>query len=238
MNIPEIIPQIQELAHGYDIEVTDEQAALLAKHVDLVEETNKQFNLTRITSLDDALVLHILDSLLLVRYLNNSLLPFLDFGTGAGFPGIPLGIMSGRRGTLLDSVGKKVNAVQSFISELGLHNLEAVHERVETLALQRSKGYSFVTARAVASLPVLVEYAAPLLCRNGILCVSKGRPTNEEGSRGDAAAEMCGMTRVSTDVLRLPKDYGVRTIICYKKVRKSRVKLPRQAGKAKNEPLA
>lgn len=230
--------RVQELAALYEIEVTDSQAQLLVRHLELVEEVNKQFNLTRIVSQDDAVVLHILDSLLLVKYMNQSPLPFLDFGTGAGYPGIPLGIMSGREGLLLDSVGKKVKAVQSFISQLGLSSLEAVQDRVETLATNRPKAFSFITARAVASLPVLVEYAAPLLSHNGILCVSKGKPSAEEVERGDAAAGICGLKRLSLDTLQLPCDYGTRTIICYQKVRKPRVALPRANGKAKHEPLA
>lgn len=238
MNITALVPQIQERAQAYDIEVSPHQAELLARHLDMVEETNKQFNLTRIVSDEDALVLHILDSLLLVRYMNQSPLPFLDFGTGAGFPGIPLGIMTGRTGILLDSVGKKVMAVEKFIEALGLDNLTAVKDRVENLAVERPRSFSFITARAVASLPVLVEYAAPLLSRNGVLCVSKGKPTDEEVERGEAAAKICGLAHVSTDTYRLPADYGTRTIICYQKVRKPSIKLPRQVGKAKHEPLA
>ena len=234
----QISAQIQEVAEVCGIAVSSKQASLLAQHLMLVEETNKQFNLTRITSPEDAVVLHVIDSLLLLPYMADSPLPFLDFGTGAGFPGIPLGIMTGRKGLLLDSIGKKVRAVQGFIARLHLENLQAVQERVEQLGAEQPKGFSFVTARAVASLPVLVEYASPLLCRHGVLCVTKGKPDAEELERGAAAAKLCGMELLSSDVWELPLHYGTRTILCYQKVRKSTVKLPREIGKAKHEPLA
>lgn len=238
MDLYQVHARIQELAEVCGITVSEHQAALLAQHLSLVEETNKQFNLTRITSYEDAVVLHVIDSLLLLPYMTNTPLPFLDFGTGAGFPGIPLGIMTGRKGLLLDSVGKKVKAVQGFIEQLGLDNLYAVQERVEQLGVEQPKGFSFVTARAVAALPVLVEYAAPLLCCHGVLCVSKGRPDAEELERGTVAAELCGMELLSSDTLELPLHYGTRTILCYQKIRKSKLKLPREVGKAKHQPLA
>ena len=84
-------------------------------------------------------------------------------GTGAGFPGIPLTIASGRKATYIDSVGKKVDAVNSFVSALRLKHAYAVHDRLEEYARSHKKQFAVVTARALAPLPVLVEYASPFL---------------------------------------------------------------------------
>ena len=86
----------------YSLKVSDESLRVCIKHLDLVLEANKTTNLTRILNVDDAAVLHILDSLVLLPYIDKA--PegaLLDMGTGAGFPGIPLTIASGRKATYI-----------------------------------------------------------------------------------------------------------------------------------------
>ena len=110
---------------------------------------HKTTNLTRILNIEDAAVLHILDSLVLLPYINKA--PegaLLDMGTGAGFPGIPLTITMHRKATYIDSVGKKVDAVNSFVDVLGLKHAHAVHDRLEEYARSHKKQFSVVTARA------------------------------------------------------------------------------------------
>ena len=116
----------------YSLNVTDVELKKRIQHLDLVLETNKTTNLTRILNVEDAAVLHILDSLVLLPYINKA--PegaLLDMGTGAGFPGLPLTITTHRKATYIDSVGKKVDAVNSFIHTLGLKHAHAVHDRLE-----------------------------------------------------------------------------------------------------------
>ena len=106
-------------ASSFGIELTDNQTHLLLKYMDLVVEKNKVINLTRITDPVSAVRLHLIDSLLLAATVSNKN-KFIDIGTGAGMPGIPFAIATGSNGYLLDSVGKKINAVNEFINELGL----------------------------------------------------------------------------------------------------------------------
>jgi 16S rRNA (guanine527-N7)-methyltransferase len=104
------------------ITVTPEKAELLIRHLELVVEKNKSINLTRITNEHEAIVLHVIDSLLLIAHNPIVLGPdekLLDVGTGAGYPGLPLTIVSGCQSTLIDSVGKKVNAVEEFTDVAG-----------------------------------------------------------------------------------------------------------------------
>ena len=232
--------ELRELLHSYGLDCGEREASLLLGHLGLVIEKNKVVNLTRITSPSEALVLHVLDSLLPlcsehVRMGEKD--RYADMGTGAGFPGIPLGIMTGASGLLLDSVGKKVSAVNEFIGELGLSNLSAVQTRVEDLDRSLLGTFDFVFARAVAQANVLLEYATPLLGMGGRVVLEKGRPEEAEIVAADSAARLCGLIPVSRETFELPNGLGHREILIYEKHGRSRVKLPRKAGVAKREPL-
>ena len=223
----------------YDLPLHEKQKCLCLEHLDLVIEKNKTVNLTRIVDPVEAVALHILDSLLLLPYLNEA--PegsFLDMGTGAGFPGIPLAIASGRSAVMIDSVGKKVNAVNEFINELNLTNCKAVHNRLEIAAKDFGNSFAAVTARALAPLPILVEYASPFLMKDGLFIVTKGNPNSDELSSGSKAAKICGLSLVDAHEYDLPDNLGHRQLLIYKKTSKPSVTLPRQNGLARKNPLA
>ena len=128
-----------EYLEGYGIHIEHEQARMAMQHLDLVIEKNNDINLTRITSPEEALVLHVVDSLLLIpsvikaSEVSKRRPKVLDIGTGAGFPGIPLHIVTDYNMTLIDSVGKKVSAVDDFIDRLALdrEKIEAIHIRAD-----------------------------------------------------------------------------------------------------------
>lgn len=229
-----------EYANDYGIPLTGDQARLMVAHLDLVIEKNKVVNLTRITEPAEGLVLHCLDSLMPLAFISSQIGSqdvVLDVGTGAGFPGIPLAIATGAHAVLIDSVGKKVNAVNDFATVLVLDNVEPLHVRAEELAIERPESFSYVFARAVAQSNVLVEYAAPLLKKNGLLVLEKANPTEDELAAANRAAKICGMKFVSRETCELPNGLGHREILQYQKVAKSKIKLPRQNGMAKNQPL-
>lgn len=232
--------ELKSLTEGFGLTVSDEILIGCLKHLYLVLQANKTMNLTRILDLHDALILHILDSLTFLPYIEDS--PngaVLDMGTGGGFPGIPLALATDRCFTLLDSVGKKVKAVGSFLDELRLsQRCVATQERVEAFGTNLSGCFAVVTARAMASLPVLVEYAAPILMRDGHLIVSKGNPDDEEIASGDSAAKICGLSRIVTSEFDLPYNLGHRTFLVYEKTSKPLIRLPRAVGVARKTPLA
>ena len=217
----------------------------LIRYLDLVLEKNKVLNLTAVREWDKALVLHLVDSLTLLEEfdkqpqgLKNRL--FLDMGCGAGFPGIPLALARPeRRGMLCDSVKKKIKAVDEFIAALGLgEQLQTSSERLETLGMTHRRSCGCVVARAVGSLPVLIEYATPILSRRGRLVVSKGVPEESELEAGLEAAELCGLELMSQRLFDLPQGYGQRTVLTYEKVAEPTVVLPRAVGAAHKQPLA
>ena len=228
------------LLDEYGISCDERRVSLLIRHLDLVIEKNKVMNLTRITDVSEALVLHIVDSLLPLSCKDvtlSSSSSFVDMGTGAGFPGIPLGIMTDAQGTLIDSVGKKVSAVNEFIATLGLDNLVAVHGRLEDLACSLRGTQDYVFARALARTNILIEYAAPFLKKNGLLVVSKAYPDQDELEEAQRAGEICGLVDVSRETFELPQNLGHREILLYQKTGKAKIRLPRKAGTAKREPL-
>ena len=128
--------KLLDVCSSFNITLTFRQAQDCLMHLLYVEQVNSYINLTRITDLDEAIILHLLDSLVLARYFDSSDLAYLDMGTGAGFPGIPLAIATGATGTLIDSVGKKINAVNAIIQKLQLDWVTAVHTRIEEYAIQ------------------------------------------------------------------------------------------------------
>lgn len=234
--------RLRELLGAYGIEATDEQLALLLGHLDLLAEKNETLNLTRVVSGEEALVGHVLDSLLplpCLRALVSAEVPrLLDIGTGGGFPGLPLAIMCGWESVLVDSVGKKVAAVEEFIERLGLSSyVSAQHVRAEDLARKSPESFDVVVTRAVAQSNVLIEYASPLLRRGGLLCLYKARPSDEEIEAAHRAAKLCGMKLVSRETFELPNDAGHREVYFFRKVSKPSLRLPRRAGLASKEPL-
>lgn len=240
----ELVPfRTQLLAESDEMGVplSDDQAQLLLRHLELVIEKNQQLNLTRIVDWQDGVTKHLVDSLLFCRVYRAIELPpgrFLDLGTGAGFPGIPFGVVTGMKGMLIDSVGKKVSAVQDFIEDLGLgRQLSTGTIRAEELARQQRASFICVTARAVAELNVLIEYAAPLLSKHGVLIASKARVSDDEAANASYAAQVCGMELVSRETFVLPHDAGHRELYIYQKQRKPSITLPRKTGMAKHKPL-
>ena len=236
----ECVDQLIDELSWLGIDCSEEQAEKMVHHLDLVVEKNKVMNLTRIVALRDAVTLHLVDSLVPLRakeFKPSEGLRFLDIGTGAGFPGIPLAVMTGMDGVFIDSVGKKVAAVNEFIEELGLDNCVALHVRAEELALDQPASFDFVVARAVAQSNVLAEYATPLLKKNGYLVLEKANISSDELQNLNYASQVCGLSRVSRETCELPDGLGHREVLIYRKTGKSKIKLPRHNGMAKNQPL-
>ena len=152
-----LIKGIEELG----IEVNEIQIQQFLKYYEMLVETNKVMNLTGIVDLDEVIVKHFLDSLLVVKVIDmtkyNSM---IDVGTGAGFPGIPLKIMFPHlRVTLLDSLNKRLIFLNDVIKELQLKNIETVHGRAEDIGKDNEyrERYDICVSRAVANLSTLAE---------------------------------------------------------------------------------
>jgi 16S rRNA (guanine527-N7)-methyltransferase len=213
------------------------QIAALMRHLLAVLSTNKVMNLTSIDE-SDAIALHVIDSLSALPWLREA--PpgvFVDLGSGAGFPGIPLAVMGDREVALVESVRKKAEFLCGVVAELRLE--ATVHPiRAEELAREMPGEFAAATVRALSTLPSLIELAAPLLQPGGTLIAMKGRLDDGEVRRGDAAAELCGMQRESSQVVVVPGVEAARSIVTYRRMSSPLVRLPRRPGMAQRRPLA
>ena len=162
---------------------------------------------------------------------------FGDLGSGAGYPGIPLAIATGRKTMLIDARKKKMDAVNTIIRQLGLSDQISVYAgRAELLARTQSKRYAVLTARALSRLSVLLELASPLLNNGGILICYKAQLSDDELEDAKSILSLVGMNLVSDRGFMLGEEYQ-RRIITFKKIAEPRIKLPRQEGMAQRNPL-
>lgn len=236
--VDELCSQLTYELASFGIECSQFQAEKLITHLLMVIETNKRFNLTRITDPLEAVTLHIVDSLVPLASLHISpQARFLDIGTGAGYPGIPIAVLTNSYGTLLDSVGKKVVAVQEFVNTLNLSKTLVVKSRAEDYAKTHTKEFDYVFVRAVAQSNVLIEYSAPFLKLHGLAVLEKANPSSDELLYAKNAASICGMSFVSHESFELPHELGHREILLFEKVSEPQIALPRAVGMAKKSPL-
>ncbi|MCA9245012.1 MAG: 16S rRNA (guanine(527)-N(7))-methyltransferase RsmG, partial [Phycisphaerales bacterium] len=154
---------IQEIASwGFEMDAAAHQR--LAAFVEALLDENTRVNLTAIRNPPDTWALHVCDSLALAAMLGESgAASLVDIGSGGGAPAIPIACVAPQmRIVAIDRVGKKVDAIRRICDRVGLTNVKAYHGRAEDLAHQPGLREQFdaVTARAVAPLPTVLEYAA------------------------------------------------------------------------------
>ncbi|WP_101721088.1 16S rRNA (guanine(527)-N(7))-methyltransferase RsmG [Eggerthella timonensis] len=209
---------------------------LLKRHLELVIEANKTTNITRISTWDEGMLLHVEDSLVGLPEVQDAPMGrLIDIGSGAGYPGIPLAIETGRETLLADSVGKKTAILASMVKELGLTNVEVYTGRIEDLAREMPTACTVVTARALAQLSVLMELASPLLQDGGRLVCYKANVSDEEFEHALTLQERLGMKLSSDRTVSLGDT--CRRIICFEKTGQPSIKLPRKTGMAQKRPL-
>lgn len=209
----------------------------------LLLEKNEVMNLTAITEAREFYIKHILDSLSLMPLLQElgggkEGLRLMDVGSGAGFPGIPLKIMMPQLDMLLlDSLRKRCVFLDEVISELKLSGIRTLHSRAEDGARQKSlRGrFDFVTARAVAPLPVLLELCIPYLKTGSYFLAMKG--DEDELASSAKALRLLGAEYIRTEHLELPENRGARKIHVFRKNKTTPSRFPRKAGTPKKQPL-
>ena len=170
----------RSLAEGLaalELDATTEQQEQLLKFLFLLQKWNRVYNLTAVSDPEQAIRLHLLDSLAISPYLAGSRI--LDVGTGAGLPGIPLAIFhSVSAFVLLDSNAKKTRFVQQAVLELGLQQVEIATARIEQY--QPADGFDTVLTRAWASLATIWDATGRLLKPDGRILALKGQFPEEE----------------------------------------------------------
>jgi len=232
---------LEEYLQEYGIDLSDEKIAFLSLHLDYVLKINSSIRLTAIHGKEEGERLHILDSLLVLPEVFSALGgKMLDIGTGGGYPGLPIAIAADRSVDLLDSVKKKARAIESFLEEdyFGDLELKTIGLRAEELALERPEYYSVILARAVSSLPSLIELGSPLLQLDGQLIVHKGPHDEDEFIRALAVADIVGISFLNKREYNLPCGAEQRTVYVFEKTTAAQIELPRRSGRAQRKPLA
>jgi 16S rRNA (guanine527-N7)-methyltransferase len=200
---------------------------------------------TTVSAPADALQMHVADSLsgLAVPELASAR-RVADVGAGAGFPGLALAVALPRADIdLIESTGRKTATIARLAQAARLPNARAVNARAEEWAATPAalggggEAYDAVVVRAVAALPVLAEYAAPLLRIHGVMVAWKGARSAEEESAGRVAADALGLE--PGDVLRVEPFEGARErhLHVYRKLAPTPSRFPRRPGMAVKRPL-
>jgi 16S rRNA (guanine527-N7)-methyltransferase len=224
--------------------LTPTQKAQVAIYRDLLLEWNQKFNLTAIT--DPKLVERrlFLDAWRMLPAIDEATggegARLIDVGSGAGFPGLALKIARpALEVTLLEATGKKVTFLQHVIDTLGLAGVEALHGRAEEFAHDsaRRERYDLATARAVSSLPALIELSTPFLRIGGRALFPKASALDQELHEGRTAAKLLGVTIVSADPLPEIEGEQVTRLVIVDRMERTPPRYPRRAGIPAREPL-
>lgn len=218
-----------------NIELSQDKADKLLKLYEFLVEYNQNVNLTAITDFEEVVVKHFIDSVLpfiMIDIKENS--SFIDVGTGAGFPSIPLMIVRpDLKGTLLEALNKRCVFLEKACKLTGV-DAKVVHGRAEDYAKEKREAFDFATARAVAAMPVLCEYCIPYVKTGGRFIALKS--VNEDETQCEKAVNVLGGKIAEI------RDYTItngdsRRLFIIDKVSQTPTKYPRNPSMIKKKPL-
>lgn len=229
--------KLNSITRQFGLELNETQLEQFSRYYDLLIEWNGFMNLTAITDMEDVIVKHFADSLLLYKYRDlREGFDLLDVGTGAGFPGIPLKIAFPELNvTLMDSLNKRLKFLDEVIKELKLDNIKTVHSRAEDGGknpLYREQ-YDIVVSRAVANLATLSEWCIPFVRVGGYFIPYKSSALNDEMSDGKKAIRILGGQVENIFNTNIPDTDNQRSFVFVKKVEATDKRYPRKPGSKK-----
>ena len=204
-------------------------------------ELNEHINLTAIKDPEEFTLKHFVDSVTsynIPEYQDGDRI--LDLGTGAGFPGVPLAILSPEKEfVLVDSLNKRLKIIMQLCEELGIENVSTVHGRAEDLAKQEAhrEKYDICISRAVANLNVLSEYCLPFVKVGGYMAAYKGADAEKEVNDAKKAMKILGASDYRLHDASIGECGRDHQILLVKKGNKTPSKYPRKAGTPVKEPL-
>lgn len=238
------LPVLRAGAKAMGLALDDRQIDQFRRLRALLLDWNTRFNLTAISDPAEVETRHFLDALTCALAIprHHWTVPqrLLDIGSGAGFPALPLAIGFPRwQVTSLDATAKKIGFQQQAVADLGLTNVRPLHGRAEELVRQPGERghYHYVTARAVAALPTLLEYCCPFTYTSCRVILPKKGDLTEELAAGQRAAEQLGaLLRDPIPVTIPPLDDG-RVLVVADQLRRCPARFPRPAGDPAKHPL-
>jgi 16S rRNA (guanine527-N7)-methyltransferase len=233
-------------AKALNLRLTEGQLAAFQAYYEELVAWNEKFNLTAITEYEQVQIRHFLDSLSCLlaeetrRALSRPDARIIDVGAGAGFPGVPIKLVCPAvRLTLLEATGKKVSFLEHLVQRLELRQVSAIHARAEELAHDPAhrEAYDLALARAVAELPVVVEYTLPFCKVGGWVVAQKGEAGAAEAWGAEKSIKLLGgeLRRVQhVELPGLPED---RSLVVIEKVGPTPANYPRRPGMPSKRPL-
>ena len=239
----EFINTLMEECKKQNIELDENKAKALKEYKDLLVEWNEKMNLTAITEDYEVIIKHFVDCLECTHLITDEK-KIIDVGTGAGFPGMVLAIYYPQiEFTLLDGLNKRLIFLEEVINKLELKNVKIVHARAEEAARNEDFFESFdaVVSRAVANLPVLLEYTSPYVKVNGKCIIMKGDNAQEELELAKNAMNILKLKNVKEKEYKYSykidnEEYN-RTILYIEKMENTPNKYPRNYGQIKKKAL-
>ncbi len=211
-----------------NIKISEELYSKFFTYFEMLVEWNNKFNMTTILEEKDVFLLHFYDSLCLSKVVDlNRKVSLCDFGTGAGFPGLPIAIVfSNVNVTLVESNGKKCMFLNAVKEALKLENVTIINDRIENFSSKEREKFDIVTCRAVTSIPMILEMATSLVKVDGVLVPLKSN-CEEELIKYSYLENELGIKLIQKDVYNLPFNDAYRVIPVYKKEKVTDKKYPR-----------
>jgi 16S rRNA (guanine527-N7)-methyltransferase len=223
------------------LKLTPRQISAFQQYEQVLQSWNARINLTAIRDSNGIRTKHFLDSLTcLLSMRDNPPNRLIDVGTGAGFPGVPLKIvMPNLQLTLVESVGKKADFCRELVGCLKLERVEVIQARAEELGQspQHRQQYDWAVARAVANMPVLMEYLLPLVRLGGCALAQKGESGPAEAQASEKAIHLLGGHLRQLRKVTLPGVADERYLIVVDKVAATPPQYPRRCGVPDKKPL-
>lgn len=233
---------VQNCQQLLNIRLSDEQIDAFRTYETELMSWNEKFNLTAIRDVKQIQNKHFLDSLTcILAWGENSPKKLIDVGTGAGFPGIPLKIIyPNMKLTLVESVGKKAKFCEHICKELGLRDVETIQERAEVIGQDSSfrEKFDWAVARAVANLPILVEYLLPLVRLGGGVIAQKGESGPAEAQKSTRPIQILGGTLRQLLPVTVPGVVEERYLVIIDKIARTPKIYPRRTGIPSKQPLS
>ncbi|MDY4125723.1 MAG: 16S rRNA (guanine(527)-N(7))-methyltransferase RsmG [Lachnospiraceae bacterium] len=225
----------------FGIELSDVQKDQFNRYYDLLIEWNDKINLTAITDKQEVIKKHFEDSLSISSVIDmNAVNSVIDVGTGAGFPGIPLKIVfPSLKLTLLDSLNKRINFLNTVVDELGLADVSAIHGRAEEYGrdVVYRESFDLCVSRAVANLSTLSEFCLPFVKVGGYFVSYKSEKADIEYIEAKNAINLLSGGNVRIEDVIITDTDLTRKMVLIEKLSPMDDKYPRRAGIPLKKPL-